>query len=286
MTVFIFGFTGILGKMLDLDSMNIVLYRMFIAFAGLWIFMRFTRQRIKARGKSLAQILGVGVLIAAHWITFFEAIHVSNVSIALACVSSAAFFTSLIEPVIMRRKIDPSEMLMGVATVVGISIIMNAEFSYVDGILFALAAAFLAALFGVLNAVLATKHNATEISALEMISGCVITFIYMVLTGADIVSPDQIDSDNWIMLVILGLVATSFAFVATVYIMRELTPFTVAISINLEPIYAIIMALILFPASEQMEPGFYLGAGIIIGTILLNALLKRRKRKAEKKLAS
>lgn len=279
LTVFIFGFTGILGKMLEMDALNIVVYRMIIAFVGLVIYMKIKGIPFKARGKARWQILGVGVIIAAHWLTFFGSIQVSNVSIALACISSAAFFTSLVEPIIMKRKLDPSEMLMGVATVIGISVIMNTEFDYVDGIILSLISAFLAATFGVLNAKLAAKHGPTEISALEMVSGFSVTLLFMLIAGQQILMPNEVSTNNWIMLAILGLVATSFAFVATVWIMKELTPFTVAISINLEPIYAIIMALILFPQSEKMSPGFYYGASIIIGTILINAILKKRRRR-------
>lgn len=284
-TVFIFGFTGILGKQITssdggMDSVNLVLYRMVIAFIGLLLYMKLVKRiKFKAGKKAILGFIGIGAIIAAHWITFFYSIQVSNVSIALACISSSALFTSIIEPLLIKKKIDVSEMVLGVATVVGISIIVDAEMDKVEGIILAIISAALAGLFGVLNSIETKKHRPTEISVVEMLSGAFFTFLFLIISGWEIVSPADVSSDNWGLIIVLGLVATSFAFVATVEVMKVLSPFTVALSINLEPIYAIIMALLFFPESEQMSSLFYLGAGIIIGTLIVNALIKKSRRK-------
>lgn len=288
LVVFIFGFTAILGKQIadaqpEINSMNVVLYRMFIAFAGLLIFMKLSGKKFKASGKSLLAFIGVGAIIAGHWITFFASIEESNVSVALAVISSTALFTSLIEPLLLKRKFDSSEIILGLATILGIYLITKSTsddgLNYQTGILLSLISAFLAATFGVLNSRLAIKNGPTEISTVEMISGAVFTLLFLLFSGYEIVAPGEVSSDNWMRLAVLGVVATSFAFVATVAIMKVLTPFTVALSINMEPIYAIIMAIILFPATEKMSPLFYVGAAIIIGTIVLNAISKHRRRR-------
>ena len=185
----------------------------------------------------------------------------------------------------MKKKFDPSEMLLGIATIIGISIITSAEFDHWKGIVLSLISAFLGALFGVLNARLSERNSSVEITTIEMLTGFAITLLFLLATGYDLTTPDMITSVDWMWLVLLGLVATSFAFVVTVWIMRVLTPFTVAITINLEPVYAIIMALLIFPQTEKMSPGFYQGASIIIVTILINAYLKKRKRKRTSSLA-
>ncbi len=294
-TVFIFGFTGILGKQIStdqpqLDAINVVLYRMFIAAIGLWIYMKFMKIRFKAPSKELLKMVGVGAIIAGHWITFFASIEESNVSVALACISSATLFTSILEPLILKRKFDPSELLIGIATIVGIYIITVATsddgLDYTLGIVLSVVSAFLAATFGVFNAKLGVDNDPEEISVVEMISGGFFTLLFALISNHHLLGPSEISDGNWFRLILLGLIATSFAFVATVAIMRVLTPFTVALSINLEPIYAIILALILFPNSEKMSPLFYVGASIIIGSIAVNAVLKKRRRQKAKKMAA
>jgi drug/metabolite transporter (DMT)-like permease len=278
--VFIFGFTGILGRVITLDEFNTVWYRMLIAFLGLAIFSIFWKKGEKLSKKSILMLLGTGVITAAHWITFFGSIKASNVSVALACISSAALFTSLIEPLFFKRRFDWSELVLGIATVIGIVIITQAAFEYWLGITLSLISAMLAALFGTLNGVFVRKGwDSVKISTIEMLGGFLALTIYLVLSGKTWVRPESLGMNNLFWLLILGIICTSFAFVASVFVMKELSPFTVALSINLEPIYAIILAVLLFPESEKMTWNFYLGAVIIILTVMTNAILKKRKRK-------
>ncbi len=278
--VFIFGFTGILGRVITLDEFNTVWYRMLIAFLGLAIFSIFWRKGEKLSQKAILMLLGTGVITAAHWITFFGSIKASNVSVALACISSAALFTSLIEPLFFKRRFDWSELILGIATIVGIIIITQAAFEYWLGITLSLISAMLAALFGTLNGVYVRKGwDSVKISTIEMLGGFLALTVYLIVSGKTWIHPDQLGMSNLLWLLILGIICTSFAFVASVFVMKELSPFTVALSINLEPIYAIILAVILFPESEKMTWNFYLGAIIIILTVMTNAILKKRKRK-------
>ena len=288
--VFIFGFTGILGKLIEMGgvgselsrSVNLVVYRMVIAAIGILGYIIYRRRSFAIETRWLVSLVLVGGLIAAHWITFFLAIKVSNVSVTLACISSAALFTAFLEPLILKKKLDYTEVLMGLAIIGGIYIIFQAKLEYVDGILLSLLSAFLAALFAVLNAKFIRSKGSSLISFYELASGAILAMIFLGISDIGFISPAAISSEDWIYLIILGLVATAFAFVVSVFVMRSLSPFTVSLAINLEPIYAMILALIIFD-DEQMNSSFYIGAGIIIGTLTLNGYIKRlRSRKTRK----
>ncbi|NNC95817.1 MAG: DMT family transporter [Chitinophagales bacterium] len=273
--VFIWGFTGILGKYITLSSTEIVWYRMAIAVISLVVYFYIAKSFIKVSPNQLLKYFGVGLLIAFHWVTFFEAIKLSNVSIALSCMATTTFFTALIEPFIFRRKIIGYELIMGVIVVLGIYLIFRFELHYAVAILVALTSAFLAALFTVLNARFVKNEDSGMITLYELMGGLFGVSIYMFFTGGYETVFSPLSLEDGIALLILGVVCTAFAFLASVEIMKTLTAFTVAISVNLEPIYAIILALLIFGESERMTAGFYLGAAVILLSIFINAYLKR-----------
>ena len=283
-TILIFGFTGIWGKLISLNMYDKTWYRMLIAVFGLGIYMLFARVSFKATKADLLKFLIVGGIIAGHWITFFGAIDIHTVSLALACLSSAALFTSILEPIVLKRKVDTSELILGVATIIGISIIVGAEFEHIIAIIMAITSAFLAALFGVLNNILGKDHRAEKITFFEMIGGVLCISLFYLISGEQLMPYNLVPTSDWIYLGLLGILATSIAFVAIIWVMKTLTPFTVALSVNLEPIYAIIMGYFLF--QEQMSFGFYIGASLIIATIIVNAIIKRNRRVKAKKLAA
>lgn len=278
--IFIWGFTGVLGKLIDsIDGSTLACWRMGIAFVGLMAFMAFRKISFAVDLKSLLKFMGIGLLIAAHWATFFIAIKVSNVSVALVCMSSSALFMSFIEPIIFKKKIVPYEIIFGLIVIAALFMIFKIESQYALGIGLALISAFLAALFTALNAIYIKTHNATKITTYEMLSGFVGLILFLVLFGD--FSPANIipEGNDWIYLLILALICTAYAFVVSVDIMKVVSPFTMAISVNLEPIYAIIMALFLFGEEEHMSTGFYFGGMILILTILANGLMKNRSNK-------
>ena len=287
LTVFVWGFTGILGKLIEVPYYSIVWYRMLIAAIGLAAYALFKKSTLKVPLAHGAQFILVGFIVAAHWSTFFQALKVSNVSVVLTTLASASLFVAFLEPIFFKRKIIPYEVLFGLLVIVGLSMVFNFENQYYLGIILAIISAFLAALFSTINGLLIRKHKARIITFYEMVGGVIGMSIYTVIfenaTPKDF-SPSALDT---FYLLLLGLICTAVAFVVSVEVMKELSPFTVSISINMEPIYAIILALIFFGESEQMTLGFYGGAALIFATVLGNAALKsiqkRRKRKAEKK---
>ncbi len=227
-------------------------------------------------------MLLAGVIIAAHWVTFFHSIKISTVSVALACVSTGAFFGSLIEPIVFQRKPRASEMLLGLAVIVGLYFIFRFEGGYWEGIVVALISAFLSALFSVLNSKMVRSQSAFRITFLEMLGGFLAIGIFLSLTGKMSWELFALSCNDWVFLVILGSVCTAFAFIESVAVMRRLSAFTFLLAINLEPVYGILLALWIFGESEQMEWGFYVGAAIILSTVFVDVWLRKRRRVGSK----
>ena len=278
--VIILSFTAILGKLITIEADNLVWYRMFIAFLGIGVYLKFTNRSASITKKQLLQYLGVGAIIAAHWYTFFGSIKSSNVSIALVSLSATTLFVALLQPLFFKRKIIFYEVVLSLLTIAGIATIFKVETQYTYGIVLGLISALLAALFSLFNARLIAKNDATVISLYEMLGGVVIFTLIFLFTGKFDSEFFRVSLTDWGWLLILGLVCTSFAYVGTVKVLRYLSPFTVSISINLEPVYGIILALLIFGESEAMSPAFYFGGGLIFVSILLNAWLKKNRMKS------
>jgi drug/metabolite transporter (DMT)-like permease len=277
--VLIFGLTGVLGKLITVDSYLLVWYRLGIALIGLIIFFVATKFSLKITKKQLIKTSLVGVIIAVHWITFFEAIKQSNVSVALVCFSSSTLFTSLIEPFYFKRKIKAYELIFGVLIILGLYFIFSFEFKYLIGMTLSIFSAALASWFTVLNGILIKETKAKTISFYELLSAFVLVSIYILFSTKGDISLLSISMADFKWLLILGTLCTAFAFIVSVEVMKQISPYTVTMSVNLEPIYSIILAIIIWPESETMSYGFYLGTIIVIATIFLNAFFKKKKPK-------
>ncbi len=277
--VLIFGFTGILGALISLSSPQLVWYRMGIAFVVLLGFAVGTSRRAFPPGKAAWRFLGTGFIIAAHWITFFEAIKVANVSATLATMSSATLFTALLEPLFFRRRIHWYEVVLGGVMIGGLVMIFQFEPDLQFGILFALLSAFLAALFTVINGRFIKRYAPVSISLYEMAGGTLLITLYLLLRSDIDAAMFMVPPLEFFYIFLLGSVCTAFAFVASVRVMRSLSPFTVALTINMEPVYGILLAFFIFGESERMTPGFYAGAVVIIAAMFANSWLKKRREK-------
>lgn len=278
--ILIWGFTGVIGKELGLlqtTAVAIVFYRMLIGLVSLFLVLLLLKHKIKISKKGLWATLGTGLIIAAHWITFFKSIQLSNISLALVFLSTTALFTSFIEPFILKRKFDIRESLMGITIIVGISIIANTSSDYYLAMGLALISALCAAFFSVINGKLVREHDPKSITIFELLGGVVGVGVFFFTTGELNTTTLTIDLEQFGYLFLLGSVCTAFAFLVGVELSKHLPIFTMNITINLEPIYAVILGLIFYPTTEIMPPGFYLGGSIILGTIFVNAIVKRRK---------
>ncbi|CAL2104069.1 Permease [Tenacibaculum sp. 190130A14a] len=276
--VFIWGFTAILGALISIDAIPLVWYRMLLAVIFIAFYFIFKKKSFKVDKKGLVNFAFTGVVIALHWITFFKAIKVSNVSVALVTMSTGAFFASLIEPFFFKRKVKPIEILLGLLVIGGLYIIFNFESQYTLGIIYALISAFLSALFAVLNGLYVKKYEADVISFYQLLFGVLGVTIYLLVIGGFSLEFFQLPTSDWLYLFVLSSICTAYAFIASVHVMRYLTPYTVMLTINLEPIYAIVLALIIFGEKEQMNIEFYYGAIIVLCVVLLNGILKNTSR--------
>ncbi|PTM09345.1 MAG: EamA family transporter [Bacteroidetes bacterium] len=284
--VFIAGFTAILGELISIDAIPLVWFRMSIAGILMFFYIKFRKVSLNVDFKSIVKFSIAGIIIALHWITFFEAIKQSNVSITLAMYSTGAFFASLIEPLFYKRRIIGYEILFGLIVIVGVWIITKTEFEYINGIVLGILSALFSTIFAVINSKLVQRNSATLISFYEFISGviCISLFIIFFRDGFDLAF-FSISSNDWVYLFILASVCTAYAFIAAVHVMKYISPYTVVLTNNLEPIYGIVLALLLFPKSEKMSLEFYLGAILIISTVILNGILKNSKKGKAKRLA-
>ncbi|WP_275316586.1 DMT family transporter [Tenacibaculum bernardetii] len=272
--VFIWGFTAILGALISVDAIPLVWFRMSLAVVFIALYFIIRRKSFKVDKIGLLKFAISGVIIALHWVTFFKAIKVSNVSVALVTMSTGAFFASLIEPVFFKRKIKAIEILLGILVIAGLYIIFNFQSQYTLGIIYALISAFLSALFAVLNGLFIKKYDANIISFYQLMFGALGITLYLLFTQKFSIEFFQISTNDWLYLIILSSFCTAYAFIASVQVMKYLTPYTVMLTINLEPVYAIILALIIFGEKEQMSTEFYYGAFIVLFVVLLNGVLK------------
>ena len=274
--VFIWGFTAVLGRRITLDAMPLVWFRMLFAVVFIFIYNKFTKTSIRLPKKVILKFLVAGLVIALHWFTFFRAIKVSNVSITLACLSTGAFFTSIIEPIFFKKKIIWYEIFFGLLVVVGLSIIFKVEGNYIEGIVLALISAFLSACFAVINSKFVVNYEPKVISFYELFGGVLFFSIFLFGTSSFNSEFFQLSINDFLYLLVLSSVCTAYAFIASTSIMKFLSPYTVMLTINLEPIYGILLAVLIFKEKEQMSPTFYFGALLILITVVLNAVLKAK----------
>lgn len=275
--VFIWGFTAILGALITLGAEALVWYRMSMAVVFMFIYVRLIKkENLSVSPKVLLKFLLGGFLISFHWLAFFLAIKASNVSVTLATISTGAFFASILEPIFYRRRIVVYELLFGILVILGLYTIFRVETQYTLGIVLSLVAALLSASFSILNGKLVQEHKASVISLYQIGFGVLCLTVYIGLTDGFDLSFFQISSSDWGYLFLLASICTAYAFVVSVHVMRWISPYTVMLTINLEPVYGIIMALLIFGEEESMSPNFYYGALIILVTVLLNGVLKTR----------
>ncbi len=276
--VFIWGFTAILGALITIDAIPLVFFRMGLAVIFIIIYFLFKKKSFYVDKKGLIKFLVTGIIIALHWIFFFKAIKVSNVSVALVTMSTGAFFTSLIEPIFFKRKINSLEIILGLLVIIGLYIIFNFESQFKLGIIYALISSFLGSLFAVLNGLFIQRYNANSISLYQLLFGTLFVTIYLFLNNSFSNDFFSLQNSDWIYLFILSSICTAYAFIASVKVMKYLSPYTVMLTINLEPVYAIILALFIFGDKEKMKPEFYLGAGIVLCVVLINGVIKNKSR--------
>ncbi|MBP6758318.1 MAG: DMT family transporter, partial [Flavobacterium sp.] len=272
--VFIWGFTAVLGALISINADALVWYRMLFAAAFLVLFIVYKKKSFSVPPKELFKLVFVGFLIAIHWIFFFKAIHVSNVSITLAVFSLGAFFASLLEPLFYGRKVLWYEVFFGLVIIAGLGIILQVEMNYFEGMLYALASVIMGVLFTLINGKLTDRHESSVITFYEFLAGVVFISIYFLFENKFTADFFILTANDWILLLILSSVCTAYAFTASVKVMRMLSPYTIMLTTSLEPVYGIILAYFILGGKEKMSFEFYIGALLIVLTVILNGVVK------------
>ncbi|WP_420147344.1 DMT family transporter [Spirosoma sp.] len=290
--VVIWGFTAILGKLLQpLDSSAVVLFRTLLAVLGMGAVLWFRKQSIQVSPTDRWKLLATGALIGLHWVTFFLAARIANVSVCLAGMATSSLWASVLEPLVLRRRVRLIEIILGGVVMAGLYVIFRFEFDKLVGLLVAVFSAMLASLFTIINSRFTQRYDALVISFYEM-AGAVLGALLLWFgtqsldsTGArPLVQYVPEMPIQWLWLMILAFVCTVYAYSVGVRLLRKFTPYMAVLTVNLEPVYGILLAVLIFGNDEHMTSGFYLGTLIILAAVLAYPFLNSRFTKAEARL--
>lgn len=278
--VILFGFTAILGDLIQLPAVVLVWWRVLITSVSLLFFIQFGKSLIQIPKKQIRTYIIIGILIGLHWICFYGAIKLSNASIALVCMSTTSLFTSIIEPIFFRTKVNKLELILAASVIPGMLLIVNnINTTYINGVWVGLAAALLAAIFSSLNKVNIKGADPYSISFIELSSAWMMISLLLGIMWifgyqADTFLPPN--TSDWVYLIILALLCTTLAQVLTLKSLHHLTAFAVNLVINLEPVYGILMAIFILNDHKELSPLFYLGGGIILLSVMLYPYLHKK----------
>ncbi len=271
--VFLAGFTAILGVLIKLNEGLLVWYRLLLTVIALFILHYFNNQLKKLPLKEALKIAGVGVIVAAHWVTFYGSVKYANVSVALVCFSATSFFTALFEPLILKKRINFIELLLGVMAIIGIYIIFDFHPQYKVGIVFGILSAMGSALFPIFNKIFLEKHTPQTVTLYELSGGLIaltaLIPIYLLQFPARYYLPTLSD---WAWLLVLALLCTVLSFNLQLNALKKVSAFTTNLTYNLEPVYGIILAFIFFKENEYLNNSFYIGLIFILGAIVLQMI--------------
>ena len=281
--VFIWGFTAILGALISIDAIPLVWFRVLLASLVLFIFLKIRKIPFNENGSDMLKLFFGGVLVALHWVTFFHAIKISTISTTLITLSSSAFFVVIFKPFFEKKKIEVYELLLAFLAVLGFVVIFYSETLYTKGILIALLSSMLVALFSVYNSKLIKSYRGSKIAFYELFFAGIFLTVILIFKNDFSGSYFQLSQSDWFYLLLLAVICTAYPFVVATNLLKKMSPFTIVLTNNLEPVYGIILALIIFGEKEQMSIQFYVGAAIIFSSVLLNGILKSRKFKGRMK---
>jgi drug/metabolite transporter (DMT)-like permease len=237
--VFIWGFTAVLGKLISINTLPLVWYRMGIASLLILLFICIRGYSLKVSKRNLLVLATAGAALALHWVTFFLAIKVSNVSVALATMSAGAFFTALLEPILYKRKMIWYELIFGLVVILGLVLIFKVEKEYAYGMFIALISAFMGVVFTLIKGKLVATHKPTMISFYELTIGVLLISIFLAFQGGFNAKLFEVSQNDRILIFVLASICTAYAFIGSVHVMKYITPYTVVLTVNLEPVYGI-----------------------------------------------
>jgi drug/metabolite transporter (DMT)-like permease len=268
--VFLAGLTGPLGNLIQLNGLNLVMYRMGITSLVTILMYSFISNKISISNKTKWHIIGVGILISMHWVLFYTSIKLSNVSIGLICLSSVALFTVLLDPLFTKKKIQWQDLMIALISLLGILFIFQFDIQYRKGIAVGLGSSFIAALFTQFNKKLTVKNPPQTIQTFQMLGGFVFLAIIVIavswFTKTEIPMPTKID---WCWLMVLALVCTVWSNYLMLSALKHISPFTMNVTLNLEPVYGILISFVVFQEHKQLGISFYTGFFLIAMSVVI-----------------
>ena len=277
--VLLAGLTGVLGRLISLNEGLLVWYRLLLTAPSLWVLAFLRKQAVRIDRRDMWRIFGIGGIAALHWVAFYGSIKYSNVSVGLLCFSAIGFFTALIEPLILRHPVDVVELLLGLLVIVGIFFIFQVDPHFKTGIVIGLVSALLGSLFPVLNKRILKRVSSENVTLYELSGGFLVLSLlmplYLYLFPAPSLTPGWQD---WIWLLVLAWACTVLAFNLSMSALRHISAFTVNLSYNLEPVYGILLAFVLFREDKYLNKGFYIGFFLILLSIILQTVRLKRRR--------
>ncbi|GAB3174724.1 DMT family transporter [Telluribacter humicola] len=283
--VLIWGFTAILGLLVSVSPTVLVLYRTVLAAVGLAAVLYIRKKKFRIPASDAVRMLLVGFLLSLHWILFFASARIATASVCLAGMSTTSLWTSLVEPAINRQRIRPVEVGLGLVAVVGLYIVFRFEFDHALGLILALGSAFLASLFTVFNSHLVRRHDAFVITFYEMIGASVCSLVFVLLFQS--MEWNQGISlwpkaSDWLWILILAWVCTVYAYSMGTHLMKQFSAYMVNLTVNLEPVYGIALAFLIFGEKERMTTGFYVGTLVILLAVISYPVLINWQSKVQK----
>jgi drug/metabolite transporter (DMT)-like permease len=277
--VFLWGFTAILGKLISIPAVEMVFYRTVLAAGGMVVLLLIARKSFNVGTRDMVLLLLTGAIVAVHWLTFFVSGRVSNPSTSLVGFATCSLWAALLEPVVKRKPISALEVGLGITVIGGLAVIFSFSFQYPLGLFLGIVSGITIAIFAVINSQFVKRHDAYTITFYEMCGAAISIAMFFPFyldtwseSGKLELTPTWID---WLWLAILAFVCTVYAYAASIHLMKRLSVFTIQLTLNLEPVYGILLALLIFREQEIMSGGFYIGTTIIIAAVFVYPVLKR-----------
>jgi drug/metabolite transporter (DMT)-like permease len=277
LTVFIWGFTAILGKLISVNALALVWYRQIIAVLFLGVLFAARPKQLAIARRDLAILFGAAFIVSAHWVLFYAAIKLAGIALAVVCLSTCGFFVSIIEPLLYKRPFRPAESVLGIVVLVAaIFLVRGLAGGTVLAIALSLGAAFGSALFGTINGVLTKRLSPGVVAFYELLGGALWMSLALAVFHEHFVSPAALSTSDMLWLSILGVVCTAVPWLTSLRVLQTLSPFTVALALNFEPVYSLVLAWFVFPSSERFDWSFYVGVALLLIAVGADARLKAR----------
>ena len=271
--VFLAGFTGILGRLITLNEGLIVWWRLLISAVTMWILFLPAKRIQKISAADMMKIAGIGLVAALHWVSFYGAIKYANVSVALVCFSSVGFFTALLEPILLKTAYKPVELLLGLFVIAGIFIIFHFDTHYKTGIIIGVISAILGAVFPIGNRQLMQRMNAETLMSYELTGGFLALSLFIPFYLEKFPGTHRIPVfSDWLWLLFLSWICSVWAFQLSANALKKIPAFTVNLTYNLEPVYGIILAFVIYRENQDLGKSFYIGLLFILIAVALQTV--------------